>query len=277
MEGHNEGTKLIPVKSIPETTRQAATDGFQHNNSLPDMPTGEVLAIITELGTAEGLQLSSCGQLEQEGGIRVSVSKELFQEIIEEQIRKLGGRFKTNPERHGGLEWQKVYYALKARLIKDPLLWLRIYHLERTEGEPDVYRFDNEGFDIGDCSKESPPGRRNVVYDDESAKWLKRNDPQQKFNGNAMDTAARWGVQLMIQDQYSHLQRFGEYDRDTISWLGLSLVNRIKLQLHRDIGLDGYALSGDRNAGVVQFGERKTIAHFNNMAWRGTIWIPWAK
>lgn len=139
--------------------------------------------------------------------------KTLTAEQREQLVNVLHERFENNPQRHQGLVWGKVEAKLEAAPEK---LW-SLNEMERTGGEPDVVGFDKKTgeFVFMDCSAESPPGRRSVCYDREGLDSRKEHKPA----NNAMDMAAAMGVELLTEDQYRNLQKLGDFDQKTSSWI----------------------------------------------------------
>lgn len=141
------------------------------------------------------------------------VKKTLSAEQREELLRKMRSRFEKNMSRHKGLEWGKLRERLEANTQK---LWC-LNEMEKTGGEPDVVGQDkNTGeYIIFDCSTESPDGRRNVCYDREGLDSRKEHKPK----NNAMDMAASIGIELLTEEQYRELQKIGNFDTKTSSWV----------------------------------------------------------
>ena len=139
--------------------------------------------------------------------------KELSPEQHEELLKLLKARFEKNRIRHEGLEWADVQAKLEAQSEK---CW-SLYEMERTGGEPDVIDYDKETGEylFCDCSAESPKGRRSVCYDREALESRKEHKPQH----NAIDMAADMGIELLTEEQYRELQKVGEFDRKTSSWV----------------------------------------------------------
>lgn len=139
--------------------------------------------------------------------------KELPAKEREELLRVLQGRFQTNMTRHKGLEWAGVEAKLEANAEK---LW-SLSEMERTGGEPDVVGHDKETgeYIYYDCSPESPKGRRSICYDREALESRKEHKPKD----NAMDMATAMGVELLTEEQYRELQKLGEFDTKTSSWV----------------------------------------------------------
>jgi len=139
--------------------------------------------------------------------------KELSPEQREELIRALKARFEKNMNRHKGLEWAKLQAKLEANTEK---LW-SLNEMEKTGGEPDVVGLDNETgeYIFNDCSAESPKGRRSVCYDREGLDSRKEHKPE----NNTIDLAAAMGVELLTEEQYRELQKLGNFDTKTSSWV----------------------------------------------------------
>jgi Protein of unknown function (DUF4256) len=131
----------------------------------------------------------------------------------EDLLNTIKARFEKNMNRHKGLEWTKVQAKLEAHPEK---LW-SLSEMERTGGEPDVVGHDKKTGEylFYDCSAESPKGRRSVCYDREALESRKEHKPE----NNAMDMAAAMGIELLSEEQYRALQKLGEFDTKTSSWL----------------------------------------------------------
>lgn len=139
--------------------------------------------------------------------------RKLSPEQHDEILGTLKARFEKNKSRHEGLEWANVQAKLEAHPEK---LW-SLYEMERTGGEPDVvFRDVNAGeYVFFDCSAESPKGRRSVCYDREALESRKQHKP----DNNAMDMAAAMGIELLTEEQYRELQKLGNFDLKTSSWV----------------------------------------------------------
>ncbi|HET7287643.1 MAG TPA: DUF4256 domain-containing protein, partial [Pyrinomonadaceae bacterium] len=131
----------------------------------------------------------------------------------EELLKTLKGRFEKNRDRHKGLEWDKVQAKLEANLGK---LW-SLSEMERTGGEPDVVGHDKKTgeYIFYDCSAESPKGRRSVCYDLEALESRKEHKPK----NNTIDMAAAMGIELLTEEQYRELQKLGNFDTKSSSWV----------------------------------------------------------
>ena len=142
-----------------------------------------------------------------------SHKKELSTEQHEELLSALKARFVKSMHRHKGLEWAKVQAKLEANTEK---LWF-LYEMERTGGEPDVVGHDKKmgEYIFYDCSAESPKGRRSVCYDREALESRKKNKPED----NVIDMSNAMGIELLTEEQYRELQKLGNFDMKTSSWL----------------------------------------------------------
>src|SRR5712675_1489419 len=183
------------------------------------------------------------------------MKKELSSEQREELLRVLKARFEKNMNRHKGLECAKVQAKLEAHTEK---LW-SLNEMERTGGEPDVVGDDKKTgeYIFYDCSVESPAGRRSVCYDREALESRKEHKPED----NAIDMAAAIGIELLTEEQYRELQKLGNFDTKTSSWV----------KTPSDIRKLGGALYGDRRYGRVFVGHNGAQSYYAGRAFRGSI------
>jgi|SRR6266436_712111 len=142
-----------------------------------------------------------------------SMKKELSSKQREELLKTLKARFEKNMNRHKGLEWAKVQAKLKANNEK---LW-SLNEMERTGGEPDVVGFDKKTgeYIFYDCSEESPKVRRSLCYDSEALESRKEHKPK----NNAIEMASAMGIDLLTEQEYRELQKLGNFDTKTSSWV----------------------------------------------------------
>ena len=133
----------------------------------------------------------------------------------EELLKTLHARFEKNMNRHKGLEWIKV----EARLNANFHALCSLHAMEETGGEPDVIGQEKETdqYIFCDCSAESPKGRRGVCYDRKGQE--KRNKDGLHPAGNVLDMAAAMGIEPLTEEQYRALQKLGDFDTKTQSWL----------------------------------------------------------
>jgi hypothetical protein len=143
----------------------------------------------------------------------VEAKKKLSPKQREELLGALKARFEKNMNRHKGLEWAKVQAKLEAHTEK---LW-SLNEMEITGGEPDVVGFDKKTgeYIFYDCSAESPKGRRSLCYDRQALESRKEHKPK----NNAIDMSAAMGVELLTEEQYRELQKLGNFDTKTSSWI----------------------------------------------------------
>ena len=169
-------------------------------------------------------------------------------------------RFENNMKRHKGLEWANVLAKLKANAEK---LW-SLNEMEISGGEPDVIVPIAIGNDkktgeyiFYDCSAESPKGRRSVCYDGEALESRKEHKPK----NNAMDMAAAMGIEILTEEQYRELQKFGVFDTKTSSWV----------QTPTDIRELGGALFCDRRYDHVFVYHNGAESYYAARAFRGSL------
>jgi hypothetical protein len=145
-----------------------------------------------------------------------SNKKKLSPEQREELLSALKARFEKNMNRHKGLEWAEVQSRLCGMEAHTEKLW-SLNEMERTGGEPDVVGHDKKTgeYIFYDCSAESPKGRRSVCYDREAQGSRKEHKPK----NNAIDMAATMGIELLTEEQYRELQKLGDFDTKTSSWV----------------------------------------------------------
>ncbi len=131
----------------------------------------------------------------------------------DEIIGILKARFEDNMVRHKGIEWENV----KRKIAENNEKLRALSEMEATGGEPDVIFYDNntDEYIFIDCSAESPKGRRNVCYDREALEGRKKNKP---YN-SAIDMAYEMGIEILTEEQYRELQKFGIFDTKTSSWV----------------------------------------------------------
>ena len=185
----------------------------------------------------------------------ISNKKELSLEQREELLRALKARFEKNMNRHKGLEWAKVQAKLEANTEK---LW-SLNEMERTGGEPDVVGHDKkkDEYIFYDCSAESPKGRRSVCYDREALESRKKHKPE----NNAIDMATAMGIELLTEEQYRELQKLGNFDMKTSSWV----------QTPADIRKLGGAIFCDRRYDTVFVYHNGAESYYAARGFRGSL------
>jgi hypothetical protein len=89
--------------------------------------------------------------------------------------------------------------------------------MERTGGEPDVVGHDKKTgeYIFYDCAAESPKNRRSLCYDRQARDARKENKPK----GSAVDLATAMGIELLTEEEYRELQKLGDFDTKTSSWV----------------------------------------------------------
>jgi hypothetical protein len=145
--------------------------------------------------------------------IAMENKSELSPKQRDELISALKARFDKNMNRHKDLEWSEIHSKLE---IKTEKLW-SLHEMERTGGEPDVVGLDKSTGEciFYDCSAESPKGRRSICYDREGLESRKEHKPE----SNASDMAAQMGIELLTEEEYRDLQKLGDFDTKTSSWV----------------------------------------------------------
>ena len=164
-------------------------------------------------------------------------------------------RFEKNMRRHPRLAWVDVKAKLEAQPEK---LW-SLHEMERTGGEPDVVDHDKKvgNYIFYDCSAETPEGRRSVCYDRAALEARKEHKP----TDNALDMAAAMGVELLTEEQYLELQKLGEFDTKTSSWL----------KTPPEIRELGGALFGDRRYGRVFIYQNSAPCYYRVRGFRASL------
>lgn len=170
-------------------------------------------------------------------------------------FQKLQARFEEYINRHQGLDWAKV----KTRLAANPEKLWSLHEMERTGGEPDVIGLDKKTGEylFVDCSAESPAGRTSLCYDREGLESRKEHKPKT----SAMDLAADMGIGMLTEEQYLGLQKLGNFDRKTSSWV----------QTPADIRKLGGALFGDRRYGRVFIYHNGAQSYYGGRGFRGAL------
>ncbi len=183
------------------------------------------------------------------------LKKELSPEQHGEILRVLQTRFEKNVERHKGLEWSKVQAKLEASAEK---LW-SLHEMERTGGEPDLAGHDKKTgeYIFYDCSVESPKGRRSLCYDHQAREERKEHKPKD----SAMNMADAIGIEILTEEQYRELQKLGEFDVKTSSWL----------KTPSDIRKLGGAIFGDRRYNTVFVYHNSAESYYAARGFRGSL------
>jgi hypothetical protein len=184
-----------------------------------------------------------------------SNKKDMLPEQREELLRALKARFEKNMNRHKGLEWAKIQAKLEANAEK---LW-SLNEMEKTGGEPDVVGHDKKAgeYIFYDCSAESAKGRRSICYDREALESRKEHKPED----SASDMAAAMSIELLTEEQYRELQKLGDFDTKTSSWV----------KTPSDIRKLGGALFCDRRYNTVFVYHNGAESYYAARAFRGSL------
>ena len=181
--------------------------------------------------------------------------RELSSEQGEELLRALKARFDKNMNHHKGIEWDKVQEKLETNPEK---LW-SLNEMEITGGEPDVVGHDdNTGeYIFYDCSAETPKGRRSVCYDHEALQSRKENKPK----NTAIGMAADMEIEILTEEQYRELQKLGNFDTKTSSWI----------KTPSEIRKLGGALFADSRYGNVFVYHNGAESYYSGRGFRGSL------
>jgi hypothetical protein len=144
---------------------------------------------------------------------RIINKKKLTTDQQEMLMNRLKDRFEKNMSRHKGIDWSVIQSRLKSKAEKLSSL----YDMEMSGGEPDVVGYDKQSGEciFYDCSPESPKDRRSLCYDHEALESRKENKPEY----SAVEMAADMGIELLTEEEYRNLQKFGKFDLKTSSWV----------------------------------------------------------
>lgn len=180
---------------------------------------------------------------------------DLSEEQCAELLSILKARFNENTDRHQGLEWDTI----QARLASKPEKLWSLYEMERTGGEPDVVGRDEETgeYIFYDCSAESPEGRRSLCYDGEALAARKANKPK----SSVIDVAVAMGIEVLTEEQYRALQKFGSFDTKTSSWI----------KTPADIRELGGAIFADYRYGKVFVYHNGAESYYASRGFRGSL------
>ena len=171
----------------------------------------------------------------------------------EELLTTLKVRFEKYMNRHKGLDWAKVQARLEANAEK---LW-SLHEMERTGGEPDVVGVKSGEYVFYDCSAQSPKGRTSLCYDREALDSRKEFKPK----NSVMDMAAAMGIELLTEEEYFALQKLGEFDTKSSSWM----------KTPAEIRELGGAIYGDRRYGRIFVGHNGAESYYSGRGFRGSL------
>jgi hypothetical protein len=170
-------------------------------------------------------------------------------------IGVLKRRFEKNRHRHNELDWDKV----QAKLLINPEKIWSLNEMEATGGEPDVVSYDestNE-YVFFDCAPESPKGRRSYCYDRQALASRKDYPPK----NNVLDVAAAMGIELLSEQEYRELQKLGNFDTKTSSWI----------KTPAEIRNLGGALFGEFRYGCVFVFHNGAQSYYASRGFRGVL------
>lgn len=176
-----------------------------------------------------------------------------------ETIDLLKSRFEKNLDRHKEIEWESLRLKLEDASNLSKIRF--IYEMEKTGGEPDIVGYDTDTgeYIIIDCSAESPKGRRSLCYDREALESRQKHKPK----NNAVDMAAAMGVELLTEYQYRELQKIGNFDTKTSSWI----------KTPGEIRKLGGALFADFRYGQVFVYHNSAPSYYASRGFRGVLKI----
>lgn len=163
-------------------------------------------------------------------------------------------RFQENSHRHENQNWEEI----KNQLESNPSALWSVFQMEETGGEPDFIQFD-ELFYYVDCSQETPAGRRSLCFD--QAAWNSRK--QNKPFSSAEQEASNMNIQILTEEEYRELQKFGPFDLKTSTWL----------QTPESIRKLGGALFGDHRFGRTFIYHNGAESYYAVRGFRGKIRI----
>jgi hypothetical protein len=188
---------------------------------------------------------------------KVEINLAISSEQETKLLKKLKLRFEKNMKRHKGLEWDEV----QTKLAAQPEKLASLNAMETTGGEPDIVGYDKKSgeFIYFDCSAQSPSGRRKICYDKDAQEEREKKGVSPA--GNAIDIAAAMGIELLNEDQYRELQKFGEFDTTTSSWIQTPPAIR-KL---------GGAIFADRHYGQVFIYHNSAPSFYSSRGFRGSL------
>jgi len=185
------------------------------------------------------------------------MKKQLDQARKEELLAILKTRFEKNNNRHKGIKWTDVQKRLEANPAK---LW-SLDQMEETAGEPDVIGYDKKAdtYIFCDCSPETPKGRRSLCYDTEALESRKEHKPK----NSALAMAYEMGIDILTEDEYFGLQKLGNFDLKTSSWL----------KTPKEVRELGGAIFGDRRFGRVFIYHNGAESYYGVRGFRGKLLV----
>ncbi len=170
-----------------------------------------------------------------------------------ELLEILKARFQKNMKRHAGIAWADI----EARLEGIPDALRSLQEMEATGGEPDVIPGTKDSLIFCDCSPESPKGRRSICYDATARAARKEHKPK----SSAVEMASEMGIELLTEERYRELQKLGEFDTKTSSWIDTP----------GDVRALGGALFCDRRYGKVFVYHNGAESYYAARGFRGFL------
>ncbi|PKL36371.1 hypothetical protein CVV38_00470 [Candidatus Peregrinibacteria bacterium HGW-Peregrinibacteria-1] len=265
-----------PNKNLAEDARGILTILINNGATVHDLGTpafklragddqyGIIKAVREEAARVTEVKIASLeNKIPDSNPIPENLKLETSLDALKNSIQKFESRFHRNTTLHPGCNWNKVQSSLK----KNPKFLWSIHQMEINGHEPDVFHFDDHGFDIGTCSLEVPKTHTLCVYDQEAEDYLKQYYPDAKFNGNAIQILKTMGARPMTEDQYKeNLQNKGVlFDQESECWL---LADRSSIK-------SGTALVGGRTLNSIWIGSCERFKRNPDRGCRGTLRVPW--
>jgi hypothetical protein len=183
------------------------------------------------------------------------MKKQLDPARTQELLNILQTRFEKNPNRHKGIKWADVQKRLEANPAK---LW-SLDQMEETQGEPDVIAYDKktDAYIFCDCAAETTKGRRSLCYDTEALESRKEHKPK----NSALAMANEMGIEVLTEEEYFELQKLGNFDLKTSSWL----------KTPKEVRELGGAIFGDRRFGRVFIYHNGAESYYGVRGFRGKL------
>jgi len=164
----------------------------------------------------------------------------------------LKARFKSKPEHYKRLE-DVSFSEVRAALEANPDLIYSLYKMHQTGGQPDIIAVEPDAFIFGDCSVESPNERRNLTYDE------------------AVEMAKEFGVDIMSEETYWEMQKTGEFDIETLSWLKTPAEMRKAGDARYG---NRFEYTEDPSYRGSWWLHNSTDSHYRHKGWRGVLRVP---
>lgn len=218
------------------------------------------------------MPLGEVSQANEERGEQVVSASDLatLPESVDELavVTELERTFLDNMDRHPHISFERVERSLTSEVIR------KIHVLQQTGGQPDVVFSNEHGFSIGDCSKETPAGRRNTVYTKQAYDTVKPYLHGKDVQADVLTLCQAWGIPLMSPQTYSHLQTLGDFD--------LNSYSRLQSPEDQSVSIPGEG-TGTSLIGSMQNRPNKTVYIVNDfvtkssehLGFRCELFVPW--